>query len=103
MDAIANNPEAPTFENTIVQMEKSGLTLERVRTIYEIWGSNMSSNEFQSVETEMEPKLAGLSDKIYQNEKLFKRIEAVFNSPQLKTKTSQYVHIKKDLVEKQSH
>jgi peptidyl-dipeptidase Dcp len=89
MDAIANNPEAPTFENTIVQMEKSGLALERVRTIYEIWGSNMSSSEFQVVETEMEPKLAGLSDKIYQNEKLFKRIEAVYNSTQLKSKSTE--------------
>jgi peptidyl-dipeptidase Dcp len=77
MDAIANNSEAPTFENTIVQIEKSGLVLERVRTIYELWGSNMSSTEFQVIETEMEPKLAGLSDKIFQNEKLFKRIETI--------------------------
>lgn len=89
MDAIANNPDAPTFENTIVQIEKSGLALERVRTIYEIWGSNMSSPEFQVVETEMEPKLAGLSDKIYQNEKLFKRIEAVYNSPLLKSRSTE--------------
>ncbi len=89
MDAIANNPDAPTFENTIIQIEKSGLTLERVRTIYELWGSNMSSTEFQVIETEMEPKLAGLSDKIFQNEKLFKRIETIYNSPDIKSRSTE--------------
>ena len=81
IDRIANDPAPPTFENTIAAMERSGRTLDRVTTIYGIWGSNMSSPEFQPVEREMEPKLAAFSDQITQNDKLFRRIEAVYNSP----------------------
>ncbi|MGB7069244.1 MAG: M3 family metallopeptidase [Pyrinomonadaceae bacterium] len=80
IDRIANDSAAPTFENTIAAMERTGRTLDRVSTIYGIWGGNMSTKEFQVVESEMEPKLAAFSDKITQNEKLFKRIEAVYNS-----------------------
>ncbi len=77
--AIANQSEPPTFENTIVALEKTGQTLDRVSTIYGIWTTSMSNDEFSKVETEMDPKLAGHYDKITQNEKLFKRIEAVYN------------------------
>jgi peptidyl-dipeptidase Dcp len=87
IEKISSNPEAPTFENTIVAMERSGKTLDRVQTIYGVWSSTMSSQDFQSVEGEMEPKLAEFSDKITQNEKLFKRIEAVYNSPAKKNLT----------------
>jgi peptidyl-dipeptidase Dcp len=78
IDAIASQKEPATFDNTIRAMEQSGLALERVRTVYEIWGSNMSTADFQAVEEEMEPQLAALSDKIYQNEALFKRIESIY-------------------------
>ncbi|WP_114781747.1 M3 family metallopeptidase [Botryobacter ruber] len=82
VEAIAANPEAPTFENTLAAMERAGETLDRVRTYYGIWSSNMNGPEFQVVEREMAPKLAAFSDKITQNEALFKRIEAVYNSPE---------------------
>jgi peptidyl-dipeptidase Dcp len=65
-------------------MEKAGQTLDRVGTIYNVWQSTMSSAEFQAVQREMAPKLAAFSDKITQNEKLFNRIEAVYNSPDKK-------------------
>jgi peptidyl-dipeptidase Dcp len=81
IDVIANDPAPPTFDNTLAALENSGRTLDRVTTIYGIWGSSMSSEEFQPVEREMEPKLAAFSDQITQNEKLFRRIEAVYNSP----------------------
>ncbi|HYI07929.1 MAG TPA: M3 family metallopeptidase [Thermoanaerobaculia bacterium] len=81
LERIANNPAPPTFENTIAAMERSGRTLGRVASIYNIWGSNMNTSEFQPVELEMAPKLAAFSDRITQNEKLFRRIEAVYNSP----------------------
>jgi peptidyl-dipeptidase Dcp len=80
IDRIANDPAPPTFENTLAAMENSGRTLDRVSAIYGIWSSNMSSAEFQPVEREMEPRLAAFSDEITQNEKLFRRIEAVYNS-----------------------
>jgi peptidyl-dipeptidase Dcp len=81
MAKIAENPATPTFQNTIVEMDKSGRLLERVQAIYGVWSSTMNTQEFEPVETEMEPKLAAFYDQITQNEKLFKRIEAVYNSP----------------------
>lgn len=81
IDAIANVRSVATFENTIARMERTGQTLDRVATIYYVWGSNMSTPEFQKVESDMDPKLAAFNDKITQNEALFKRIEFVYNSP----------------------
>jgi len=81
IDAITANPEAPTFENTIAALEDSGRMLTDYYTYYGIWGSNMSSPEFQQVETVLDTKLTAFGDKITQNEKLFARIEAVYNSP----------------------
>jgi peptidyl-dipeptidase Dcp len=80
-DRIAQNPAAPDFENTIAALERTGHTLDRVGTLYGIWAGTMSSPEFQVVEREMAPRLAAFNDQIYQNEALFKRIDAVYNSP----------------------
>jgi peptidyl-dipeptidase Dcp len=81
IEAIANNPKAPTFENTIAQLERAGKDFKRVMSVYGIYSSNLSSPEFEPIEREMGPILASLSSKIYQNNKLFKRIEALYNSP----------------------
>lgn len=81
IDAIAGNPANPTFKNTIEAMEHAGSEYTRVNTIYNIWSSTMNTGDFQAVQSEMEPKIAAFNDKITQNEKLFKRIEAVYNSP----------------------
>ncbi|MDX6500780.1 MAG: peptidyl-dipeptidase Dcp [Blastocatellia bacterium] len=89
IDKIANDSAAPTFENTIVAMERAGQTLDRVSTLYGVWGSTMAGPEFQAVQREMAPKLAAFSDKITQNEALFKRIEAVYNSPDKKKLNSE--------------
>ena len=80
IDKIANDSATPTFENTIAAMERTGEMLNRVATIYYIWQSNMNSPEFAKISREMNPKLAELGDKISQNEKLFKRIETVYNN-----------------------
>lgn len=82
VDAIANNPKPPTFENTIAQMERSGKSFKRVSTVYGIFSSNLNSPEFVPIQTEVGPMLASLSNKIYQNKKLFERIEKLYNSPQ---------------------
>ena len=89
IDRIASNSQPPTFENTIVAMEKAGSTLDRVSTVYYIWGGNMASPEYQAVQREMAPKLSAFNDKITQNEALFKRIEAVYNSPDKKKLTAE--------------
>jgi len=84
IDAIANNPAAPTFENTFVPLEKSGDTLSRVQVLFGIWSNNKNSKEFEPVQAEMQPKLAAHYDKITQNAALFRRIAAVYNSPDTK-------------------
>lgn len=81
IDAITASKAAPTFENTIVALEDAGRTLNDVQTYYGIWGSNMSSPEFQKVEEEMDPKLSAHYDKVNQNAALFARIQAVYDSP----------------------
>ena len=80
-EKIANNPAPPDFENTIVALERSGQSLDRVATLYGVWSATMNSPEFQVVQREMAPRLAAFNDQITQNEALFKRIDAVYNSP----------------------
>jgi len=80
IEAISNNKEKPTFENTIKALELSGEKLDRIHAVYGIYRSNLSTPEFNIVDTEMSPKLAEISDKLYQNEKLFARIEALYKS-----------------------
>ncbi|HEX8538123.1 MAG TPA: M3 family metallopeptidase [Cystobacter sp.] len=79
---LANEPAAPTFENTIAAFEKLGQRFEEVSTLYGIWSSSLNGPEFQSLEREMAPRLAALSDEIIQNERLFQRIAAVYESPE---------------------
>ncbi|MDP9193488.1 MAG: M3 family metallopeptidase [Acidobacteriota bacterium] len=82
VDRIANDPAPPTFQNTIMAMENTGRRINDVGTSYGIWSSTMAGPEFQLVEREMAPKLAAFGDQITQNEKLFQRIAAVYNSPE---------------------
>ncbi|MDX1418607.1 MAG: M3 family metallopeptidase [Rubricoccaceae bacterium] len=77
IDAIAQNPEPPTFENTIEAMERAGEALDRVFTYYGIWSSNVSSPEFREIQQRMAPRIAEYSSQITQNTELFERIEAV--------------------------
>ena len=81
IERIAADPQPPTFENTIAAQERAGRTMNQVGAVYSVWGGNMSTPEFQAVEREMAPRLAGFSDRIMQNAALFRRIEAVYNSP----------------------
>jgi len=81
VESVAGNREAATFQNTIEALEKTGQDLARVGTVYGIWSTSMSDSAFQAVEQDIEPQLAAMYDKIVQNEKLFRRIEAVYQSP----------------------
>ena len=82
IDAITINPAAPTFKNTIEAMERAGEELGRAFTYYGIWGSNMSSPEFRTIQAEMAPRISEFSSKISQNEKLFQRVKAVYDKSQ---------------------
>ena len=81
VDRVVRNPRQATFANTLLALERSGQTYQRVASIYSIWSSTMNVGAFQEVEQAMAPRLAAFGDKIYQNADLFKRIEAVYNSP----------------------
>ena len=87
IDAIARNPQAPTFDNTIVALERSGAAIERVEAVYGVWNSTLNDAAFSAVAREMAPRMAAFSDQITQNTALFKRIEAVYNSPATKKLT----------------
>ncbi|WP_372801522.1 M3 family metallopeptidase [Lutibacter sp.] len=80
IDDITSNVEAPTFENTIVPLEKAGETLDRVFSYYGIWSSNTSSAEFRKIQGEMAPILSEFNSKISQNKALFKRIKTVYDN-----------------------
>ena len=84
-DAIAANPQPPDFANTIEALERSGRSLDRVLTIYGIHASNLSTPEFRALEREAAPRLAAHRDSIVQNQALFRRIEAVYESPEKAT------------------
>lgn len=78
MRAIANNPAAPTFENTVVAMEKTGELLDRANAAFDaVTGANTNPvlEKLQEIEA---PKLAAHDDAIYMDEKLFSRVEAIY-------------------------
>ena len=80
IEPIAANPEAPTFENTIVALEKSGELLGRVDRIFSNLSSANTNPNLQKIETEMAPKLSAQQDAIYLNSQLFKRVETLYNN-----------------------
>jgi peptidyl-dipeptidase Dcp len=80
VEKIAADPVAPSFDNTIAALERAGRTLERVNAVYGVYSSTLSTPEFQAVEREMAPRLAAFQDRISQNEKLFRRIAAVYDA-----------------------
>jgi len=80
IDRVANDPAAPTFENTIAAMERTGRTLDRVTTVYGVYSSTLNDDAVQAVEREMAPKLAAFSDQITQNQPLFERIAKVYET-----------------------
>ena len=79
VDAIANNKAAPSFDNTIVAMEKSGALLTRVQTIFgNLQGAN-TNDKLDAIDSEMSPKLAAHADAIYLNAKLYARVKALYD------------------------
>ncbi|HJP99269.1 MAG TPA: dipeptidyl carboxypeptidase II, partial [Rhodanobacteraceae bacterium] len=76
---IANNPAPPTFENTIVAMEKTGAMLDRVMNVFNLYTGADTDPELQKISEEMAPKLAAHQDAIYLDAKLFDRIQKIYD------------------------
>ncbi len=78
MEAIVSNTAAPTFDNTIVAMEKSGALLTRARQVFSNMTSAHTNNDLQNIQTEMAPLLAAHSDNILLNPKLYQRVAKLY-------------------------
>jgi peptidyl-dipeptidase Dcp len=80
VEAIANSAEAPTFDNTIVAMEKGGRILERAtRVFYNLVGADTNAAR-KKIQADYAPKLAAHQDAIYLNPKLFARVQKLFDT-----------------------
>jgi peptidyl-dipeptidase Dcp len=79
IDKIANNPAPPTFENTIVAMERSGAMLDRVENVFSALTGANTNDTLDKIDSETSPKLAAHHDAIYLNPKLFARVQAVYD------------------------
>ncbi len=78
VDAIASNPEPPTFENTVLALENSGKTLSRVLGVFYPLLSAEADEELMDISIKASPLLSEYSSKISLNEQLFERIKAVY-------------------------
>lgn len=99
IDKIANNPEPPTFANTIEAMERNNAALNRIFVYYGILSNNLSSPEFRAVQQQIAPKLADFTSAITHNNTLFQRIKTVYeqrNHSQLNAEQKRLVELKYD-------
>ncbi|HEX5352896.1 MAG TPA: M3 family metallopeptidase [Rhodanobacteraceae bacterium] len=76
---IADNPASPTFENTIVAMEKTGALLHRVLNVFSLYTGADTNPTLQKISEKEAPKLAAHQDAIYLNAKLFDRIRKIYS------------------------
>lgn len=91
---ITDNTDAPTFENTLVALEKSGQLLKRVNGIFSLLSGANTNPELQKIDKEEAPKLTAQEDNIYLNTKLFARVETIYanrNSLSLDTESKRLV------------
>ena len=87
IDAIINNPEAPTFENTIVALDFSGETLDRLSSVFFNLNSAETCDEMQKIAQEITPSLTAFGNDISLNEDLFKRVKSVYDQKEELTLT----------------
>lgn len=77
IEAIANNAEPATFDNTMVRLQRSGRALERVYTVFGIYASTLSTPEVREIQATLAPELSAHSSTIRQNTALYERVKAV--------------------------
>lgn len=78
VDLIVAQPEEPTFENTLVPLERSGRLLNRVATVFFAMTSADTNDRLQEIEAEIAPRLSAHSDAILLNGALFERVQAIY-------------------------
>ncbi len=85
MDAIGQQAEPATFENTIAAMESASDEFNRAQVYYGIWSSNLSTPEFRAIQQRLAPRIANYYTTLRQNSALFARIRAVYEGEEFKT------------------
>ena len=80
IEAIARNPEPPTFDNTIVALERSGNRLNSVATIFFALQSAETSDEMDAIAERLQPKLVEYSNDIYLDPVIFQRVKTVYDN-----------------------
>ena len=78
IDAIVNNTEAPTLDNTLIPMERSGQVLDRVASVFFAMVSANTNDDLEAIRSEMAPLLSAHNDQILLNGELFARVEAIY-------------------------
>ena len=99
IDDIANNPKAPTFQNTIETYEKSGQMLSVVASCFYNLTSAETNDQLQQLEMQLSPKMSEYSSSIRLNEKLFQRIKAVYDNRQKLKLTKEQAKMLDDIYE----
>jgi peptidyl-dipeptidase Dcp len=80
IEAIASNPEPPSFENTMIAMEEAGSDLGRVSRVFSALTSSATNDEIRAIQREMSPRLAAHSASITLNPDLFARIDTLYQN-----------------------
>ncbi|MBV9492915.1 MAG: peptidyl-dipeptidase Dcp [Acidobacteria bacterium] len=80
VEAIANNKAEPTFDNTIVPLEKAGAVLNRTAKVFFNLSQSNTNDTIQEVESDMAPKLSAHQDAINLNPKLFARVKKIYDT-----------------------
>ncbi len=78
IDAIVNNTGAPTLDNTLIPMERSGQVLDRVARVFFAMVSANTNDDLEAIRSEMAPLLSAHNDQILLNSALFARVEAIY-------------------------
>ncbi|HYW95698.1 MAG TPA: peptidyl-dipeptidase Dcp [Bacteroidales bacterium] len=78
IEKIANNPEPPTFDNTLATLEKSGELLRRVNGVFNMLAGANTDSVLQALNEEIAPKLAAVQDAIFLNESLYRRVKTLY-------------------------
>lgn len=93
IEAIINNAEEPTFENTLVALDASGELLDKVAGVFFNICESDGNDSLNAVREEVEPMLSEHSDNIYMNAKLFERVKAVYDAREGKEYTGEQLRL----------
>ena len=80
IDAIVKNPEAPTFENTVLALDRAGRTYDRVANVYMALSESNMTPDLEAVGKDFEPMMTAHADEVAMNPGLFKRIKALYDT-----------------------